>query len=200
MIPSKAMKVVFLMNAETEHTATGGLGNSPKPVYVLNGPNMNLLGVRQPELYGHEMLQDVQDLCVRTGQRVGLTIDFRQTNSEGTLIDQIQEARTKAAAIVINPAAYASTSVGIQDALHTCDFPIIEVNVTNTWKREGFRQTDYTAQIATAQINGCGVNGYVLALEQVTYLLERQQASKDWQKTSCISANAGVLLSWNCSS
>jgi 3-dehydroquinate dehydratase II len=133
---------------------------------------MDLLGERQPDLYGHQTLADIQKLCEDAAVPLGLVIDFRQTNSEGTLVD-LHEARAKAKAIVINPAAYAHTSLAVQDALHACDFPIIEVHMTNTWKRETFRQTDYTAQIATAQINGCGSNGYKLALEQVAFLLQR---------------------------
>lgn len=144
---------------------------SGKPVYVLNGPNLDLLGKRQPDLYGRDSLQDVERLCRETGNRLGLGIEFRQTNSEGGLVDHVHEAREKAAAIIINPAAYAHTSVALQDALHACELPIIEVHLTNTFKREGYRHTDYAAQVATAQINGCGTNGYRLALEQMHHLL-----------------------------
>lgn len=144
-----------------------------KSVYVLNGPNMDLLGKRQPELYGRETLQDVERLCRETGDRLGLGVEFRQTNSEGALVDHVHEAREKASAIVINAAAYAHTSVALQDALHACEIPVIEVHMTNTFKREAYRHTDYTAQVATAQINGCGANGYRLALEQVRHLLDK---------------------------
>lgn len=156
--------------------AAAGTG---KPVFVLNGPNMDLLGKRQPELYGHETLDDVRRLCETTAARHGLSVDFRQSNSEGAIIDDIHAAREHGVAIIINPAAYAHTSIAIQDALHACDdMPIIEVHMTNTWTREAYRHTDYTAQVATAQINGCGVNGYVLAIEQVDYLLQHPPSHK----------------------
>lgn len=163
--------------------ANGGAGGDAagmkKPVFVLNGPNMDLLGKRQPELYGHETLDDVRRLCETTAARHGLGVDFRQSNSEGAIIDDIHAAREHGVAIIINPAAYAHTSIAIQDALHACeDMPIIEVHMTNTWTRESYRHTDYTAQVATAQINGCGVNGYVLAIEQVDYLLQHPPSHK----------------------
>ncbi|MGI4856128.1 MAG: type II 3-dehydroquinate dehydratase [Janthinobacterium lividum] len=158
-------------------TPHGGTAGAKKTVFVLNGPNMDLLGKRQPELYGRETLDDVRRLCEATAAQHGLSVDFRQSNSEGAIVDAIHAAREDGVAIVINPAAYAHTSIAIQDALHACDdMPIIEVHMTNTWTRESYRHTDYTAQVATAQINGCGVNGYVLAIGQVAYLLEHEQA------------------------
>jgi len=142
-------------------------------VFVLNGPNLDLLGQRQPELYGRETLQQVREVCERTAAELGLRIEFRQTNSEGTLVDHIHDARNEAQAIIINPAGYAHTSVAIHDALHTCDMPIYEVHISNTWKRESFRHTDYVATAATGQINGLGTNGYALALRQVAFVLEK---------------------------
>lgn len=140
-------------------------------VYILNGPNLNLLGEREPELYGRETLTQVRELCERTAGEFGLRIDFRQTNSEGTLVDHIQEARTEAHAIIINPAAYAHTSIAVLDALRACEMPIYEVHISNPSRRESFRHVDYTAMAATGQISGCGVHGYALALRQVASLL-----------------------------
>jgi len=143
-------------------------------VFILNGPNLDLLGERQPELYGHETLQQVKELCERTAAELGLQIDFRQTNSEGTLVDHIHDARTRAQALIINPAAYSHTSVAVHDALHACDMPIYEVHISNTWKRDSFRHTDYVAIAATGQLNGLGVNGYALALRQVAFVLQKR--------------------------
>lgn len=142
-------------------------------VFILNGPNLDLLGQRQPELYGHDTLQQVEELCQRTAAELGLRIDFRQTNSEGTLVDYLHEARTQAQAIIINPAAYSHTSIAVHDALHACDMPIYEVHISNTWKRDSFRHTDYVAIVATGQLNGLGINGYALALRQVAAVLQK---------------------------
>ena len=141
---------------------------------LLNGPNLNLLGQREPELYGRETLHELRGLCERTAGELGLRVEFRQTNSEGTLVDHIQEARVQAEAIIINPAAYAHTSIAVFDALQACEMPIYEVHITNTWKRESFRHTDYTAMAATGQITGCGTNGYALALQQVASVLQKR--------------------------
>ncbi len=141
-------------------------------VFILNGPNLDLLGQRQPELYGRATLQEVQELCERTAAELGLRIDFRQTNSEGTLVDHIHEARLHAQAIIINPAAYSHTSIAVHDALHACEMPVYEVHISNTWKRDTFRHTDYVAIVATGQLNGLGINGYALALRQVAAVLQ----------------------------
>jgi len=133
-------------------------------VYVLNGPNLNLLGKRQPEIYGAQTLADVEELCRTTAARFGVIADCRQSNAEHELIDWIQEAREKAAAIVINPAAYSHTSVAILDALNACEFPVIEVHISNIHKREEFRHHSYVSSRADAIIAGCGVQGYELAL------------------------------------
>ena len=144
----------------------------PKVVYVLNGPNLNLLGKREPEIYGHHTLDDVRDLCVTTADDHGLQIVFRQTNAEHELIDWIQEAREEAQAIVINPAAYSHTSIAILDALNACACPVIEVHVSNIHARENFRHHSYVSHRADAVIAGCGVEGYLLALRRISTLLQ----------------------------
>ncbi|OJJ13822.1 type II 3-dehydroquinate dehydratase [Alphaproteobacteria bacterium AO1-B] len=140
-------------------------------VYVLNGPNLNLLGKRQPEIYGAQTLADVEELCRSTAARLGMTADCRQSNAEHELIDWIQEARETAAAIVINPAAYSHTSVAILDALNACEFPVIEVHISNIHKREEFRHHSYVSSRADAVIAGCGVQGYELALTRAASLV-----------------------------
>lgn len=136
-------------------------------VYILNGPNLNLLGKRQPEIYGAQTLEDVQSLCASVASDLGLETTFRQSNAEHELIDWIQEAREKAAAIVINPAAYTHTSVAILDALSACDCPVVEVHISNIHKREEFRHHSFVSLRADAVIAGCGVHGYELALRHV---------------------------------
>jgi 3-dehydroquinate dehydratase-2 len=140
-------------------------------VFVLNGPNLNLLGKRQPEIYGHETLADVEASCRAAGKSLGLTIEFRQSNREYELIEWIHEARERAGAIVINPAAYTHTSVAILDALSTFDGPILEVHISNIHKREPFRHRSFVSAVASGVIAGCGVQGYGLALQRVAQLL-----------------------------
>lgn len=140
-------------------------------VYVLNGPNLNLLGTRQPEIYGRETLADVETLCRFTADRLGLEIDFRQTNHEGVLVDSIQEARLKAAAIVINAGAYTHTSVAMLDALNAFDKPVIEVHLSNIFKREAFRHHSYVSPAARGGIFGLGPKGYALALEALADII-----------------------------
>ncbi|MDQ6860057.1 MAG: type II 3-dehydroquinate dehydratase [Verrucomicrobiota bacterium] len=147
--------------------------NPARPlVFILNGPNLDLLGDRQPEIYGRETLEELQANCERRAEELGLRIEFRQTNSEGTLVDHIHDARAAARAIIINPAAYAHTSIAVLDALLACEMPIMEVHISNPATREDFRHIDYTARAATGVINGCGTNGYLLALQQVATLLK----------------------------
>lgn len=140
-------------------------------IFVLNGPNLNLLGKRQPEIYGHETLADVEADCRSTGKQLKLEIDFRQTNAESQLIDWIHEARSQAGGIVINPAAYSHTSVAVLDALKTCEFPIMEVHISNIHQREEFRHHSYVSHVATGVICGCGTQGYTLALHRLERLL-----------------------------
>jgi 3-dehydroquinate dehydratase-2 len=141
-------------------------------VVVLNGPNMNMLGLRQPELYGRATLDDVEALCAETGEQLGLAIDFRQTNFEGELISWVQECRGKAAGIVINPAGYTNTSIALMDALLAVELPVIEVHITNMHRREEFRHHSYVSRAATGVICGLGVGGYALALTAMADLLE----------------------------
>jgi 3-dehydroquinate dehydratase-2 len=145
-------------------------------VYVLNGPNLNLLGKRQPEIYGHETLADVEAACRRVGAELGLTIRFHQSNREYELIDWVHEAREDAAGIVINPAAFTHTSVALLDALKTCDVPIFEVHISNVHQRESFRHHSYVSLVATGVIAGLGTQGYTLALQRLARLIESTPA------------------------
>ena len=142
-----------------------------KLVYILNGPNLNLLGKRQPEIYGHETLADVESDCCATAEELGLTIRFLQSNAEHQLIDWIHEARETAAGMVINPAAFTHTSVAILDALNTCDFPVLEVHISNVHQREAFRHHSYVSLRADGVIAGCGTQGYALALRRLAKLI-----------------------------
>lgn len=143
-------------------------------VLVLNGPNLNLLGTREPAIYGRETLADVAQRCEQAGERLGLAIDFRQSNAEHQLIDWLHEARERVDGIVINPAAYTHTSVAIADALAAIAKPVIEVHISNVHKREAFRHHSYVSPIAEAIIVGCGTQGYVLALERLAVLLDKE--------------------------
>jgi 3-dehydroquinate dehydratase-2 len=145
-------------------------------VYVLNGPNLNLLGKRQPAIYGSETLADVEADCRRVGKELGLEIEFRQSNAEFQLIEWIHEARERASGIVINPAAFTHTSVAILDALNTCEFPIFEVHISNVHKREAFRHHSYVSLVATGVIAGFGTQGYQLALRRLARLLDEAKA------------------------
>jgi 3-dehydroquinate dehydratase-2 len=138
-----------------------------KPIFVLNGPNLNLLGLREPHLYGRETLARIQARCeARAGQH-GFAVDFRQTNHEGELIDWVQAARTQAAGVVLNPAGYGHTSVALLDALRTLDIPILECHLSNPAAREAFRHHSYVSLAATGVICGLGPMGYELAIEAV---------------------------------
>jgi 3-dehydroquinate dehydratase-2 len=140
-------------------------------VYVLNGPNLNLLGKRQPEIYGCETLADVEAECRRTAMEAGLALEFRQTNAEFQLIDWIHEARERACGIVINPAALTHTSVAVLDALNTCEFPILEVHISNIHRREEFRHHSYVSRVAAGVICGFGTQGYPLAIQHMARLI-----------------------------
>ena len=136
-----------------------------KIVYVLNGPNLNLLGIREPETYGHATLADVEKLCVDAAARFGLTADCRQSNREGELIDFIHEAREKGAVgIVINAGGYSHTSIALHDALVGVQIPSVEVHVSNVYARENFRHHSFTARAAFASLCGFGIEGYRLAI------------------------------------
>ncbi len=140
-------------------------------LYVLNGPNLNLLGKRQPEIYGRETLADVEAECRREAKAHGLDLRFHQSNREYDLIDWIHEARETACGIVINPAAFTHTSVAILDALNACDFPVIEVHISNIHKREAFRHHSYVSLRADGVIAGCGTQGYTLAIARIARLV-----------------------------
>ncbi|WP_273502125.1 type II 3-dehydroquinate dehydratase [Paracoccus sphaerophysae] len=137
---------------------------------ILNGPNLNLLGQRQPEVYGRETLADVEAACAALAADLGVQVRFRQSNHEGLIVDWIHEARETAAAIVINPAAYTHTSVAILDALKAFDGPVIEVHISNVHRREPFRHHSYVSLRADGVIAGCGTEGYLLALRRVASL------------------------------
>ena len=140
-------------------------------VLVLNGPNLNLIGTREPAVYGNETIQDIEDACVAKASKVGVKIDFRQSNHEGILIDWIQEATSHSAGIVINPGAYTHTSIAIMDAISSIDIPVIEVHISNVYNREAFRHTSYVSKVASGVLAGFGTYGYILALDAMTRLI-----------------------------
>lgn len=143
----------------------------PPLIAVLNGPNLNLLGTREPEKYGIATLDDVEALCAEAAEELGLAIDFRQTNLEGELISWVQEARGSAAGIIINPAGYSHTSIALMDALLAVDLPVIEVHITNIHRREAFRHLSYVSRAAVGVICGLGVGGYALALRAIAGII-----------------------------
>lgn len=145
-----------------------------KPIYVLNGPNLNMLGLREPAVYGRESLADIEKRASERAKAVGLTIDFRQSNTEGELVDWIQEARDKAQGIILNAGAYSHTSIAILDALQAAELPVIEVHLSNLFRREPFRQHSYVTSAAKGLICGLGAKGYELALEAMAELLATQ--------------------------
>ena len=142
-----------------------------KPIYVLNGPNLNLLGVREPEIYGAETLDDVRVRCERRAAGLGLEVVFRQSNHEGELIDWVHEARESSSAVVINPAGYGHTSVALLDALKTLNQPIIECHLSNPASRERFRRFTYVSLAATGTVSGFGASSYELAIEAAAGLI-----------------------------
>jgi 3-dehydroquinate dehydratase-2 len=137
----------------------------PKPIYVLSGPNLNLLGTREPEIYGHQTLDDVRGLCEARAKALGYEVVFRQSNHEGELVDWIQEARDNASALVLNPAAYGHTSVAILDALKMLSIPVVECHLSNPAAREPFRRKTYVSLAATGVVSGFGAKSYELAVE-----------------------------------
>ena len=141
-------------------------------IFVLNGPNLNMLGVREPHIYGSDTLADIEAACAERAADLGLDVDFRQSNLEGQIIDWIHEARQGADGIVLNPAGFTHTSVAIHDALKIADVPIIEVHLTNTHRREPWRQHSYISLVATGVIMGLGAQGYLLALDAMARILE----------------------------
>jgi 3-dehydroquinate dehydratase-2 len=143
-----------------------------KTIYVLNGPNLNALGSREPEKYGHSTLADVEKLCRDTAKRFGLEVDFRQSNHEGEIVDAFHEAKKKkAVGVVINPAGYTTTSVAILDAIYAVQLPTVEVHITNIHQREEYRHHSYISKGARGVICGLGVEGYALAVAGLASLI-----------------------------
>ena len=138
-----------------------------KIIYILNGPNLNLLGEREPEIYGSESINDIQKLTEQFAKSKNIEIIFKQTNHEGELIEMIHDARKKSDGLIINPAGYTHTSVAIYDALLSLDIPIIEVHISNIYKREKFRHSSYVSMVANSVISGFGIDGYIFALESM---------------------------------
>ena len=147
----------------------------PKPIFVLNGANLNLTGLREPSIYGAETLDDIRRRTEQRARALGLTVDFRQSNSEGDLVNWIQEAREGADGIVLNAGAYTHTSVAILDALNAASRPVIEVHLSNIFRREPFRHTSYVTPAAHGIICGFGPKGYELAVEAMADLLAKSR-------------------------
>ncbi len=147
--------------------------NASHTILLLNGPNLNLLGTREPEIYGHDTLADVEQLCRETAASLGFELRAVQSNHEGVLIDAIHEARTTAAGIVMNPGAFTHTSVALADAISGVQLPAIEVHISNVHQREAFRHHSFISPVASSIIVGAGVNGYKLAVQQLAHLLGR---------------------------
>ena len=141
-------------------------------VLVINGPNLNLLGVREPATYGRETLADIEEACLERAAELDLTVDFRQSNHEGQLVDWIQEARESADGIILNAGGYTHTSIAILDALKASELPVIEVHLSNIHRRESFRRHSYVSEVAQGVICGLGAHGYLLALEAMARLVE----------------------------
>ena len=148
-----------------------------KPIYVLNGPNLNLLGTREPEIYGRASLADIEKACVERAAQLGRTIVFRQSNVEGELVNWLQEARDKAAAVILNAGAYTHTSVALHDAIKAIAIPVIETHLTNPAAREDFRHVSLVGQAAQGVIAGFGATSYLLAIEAAALLAQQQGQS-----------------------
>ena len=141
-------------------------------VFILNGPNLNLLGVRDPSIYGHDTLGDIEERCTARAASLGLEIDFRQTNHEGQIVDWIQEARESADGIILNAGALTHTSVAVLDALAAAELPVVEVHLSNIFRRDRFRRHSYVSLAANGVICGLGAHGYELALDAMARLIE----------------------------
>ena len=148
-------------------------------VFILNGPNLNLLGVRDPSIYGRDTLGDIEERCTARAAALSLEIDFRQTNHEGQLVDWIQEARESADGIVLNAGALTHTSVALLDALSAAGLPVIEVHLSNIFRRESFRHHSYVSLAANGVICGLGAQGYELALDAIAGLIEGESDEAD---------------------
>jgi 3-dehydroquinate dehydratase-2 len=143
-------------------------------ILILNGPNLNLLGTRQPEVYGHETLGDIEAMCRAHAEALGLALDFAQSNHEGALIDAIHAARGQHDGIILNAGAYTHTSIALMDAISSAQVPTIELHLSNVHARESFRHRSYIARVALGVICGFGAQGYVLAIDALRTHLERR--------------------------
>ena len=141
------------------------------PIYILNGPNLNLLGVREPKVYGTTTLPQIEKMCADQAKRHGLSIVFRQSNREGEIVDHLQEARTSGSAVIINPAGYGHTSIAILDSIQACGLPVIEVHLSNIHRREPYRNHSYVSKGATGIVMGLGAQGYLRAVDAVAEIL-----------------------------
>ena len=148
---------------------------NPSRVLILNGPNLNMLGVREPSIYGRDTLEDIAENSMKRAGELGLELDFRQSNLEGELVTWIQQARGTAAGIIINPGAYGHTSIALLDALLISELPIIEVHLSNIFRREEFRHHTYVSQAASGIICGLGAQGYLLALDALATILKSKK-------------------------
>ena len=148
-------------------------------VFILNGPNLNLLGVRDPSIYGHDTLADIEERCLARAAALDLQIDFRQTNHEGQLVDWIQEARESAEGVILNAGALTHTSVAVFDALSAAGLPVIEVHLSNIFRRESFRHHSYVSLAANGVICGLGAQGYELALDAIAQLIDTEPDEAD---------------------
>ena len=149
------------------------------PIHILNGPNLNLLGSREPEIYGTATLAEIEKACAGAGQGHGFAIVFNQSNKEGELVELIQAARGTASAVIINAAAYTHTSVAVLDALKMLEIPVIEVHLSNPARREDFRHKSYVAMGATGTITGLGLNSYLLAIDAVAAIFKEKRQGQD---------------------
>jgi 3-dehydroquinate dehydratase-2 len=155
----------------------------PKPIFVLNGPNLNMLGVREPAVYGRETLEDVRQRTETRARSLGLAVDFRQSNMEGELVTWIQEAREAADGIILNAGAYTHTSIAILDALTAAEKPVIELHLSNVFRRESFRHHSYVSPAAQGVICGFGPMGYELAIEAMADLLKKAGSGRTTART-----------------
>jgi 3-dehydroquinate dehydratase-2 len=164
------------MATKRSHEGMHGRSSRAPTVLVVHGPNLNLLGVREPEIYGYTTLPEIDRQMIELGSELGIAVECFQSNSEGAIIDRIQAARGKIDAMIINPAAYTHTSIAIRDALSALDAPVIETHLSNVYKREPFRHHSTVADIAEGRIMGFGSDGYMLALRAAAALIERRLA------------------------
>jgi len=141
-------------------------------ILVIHGPNLNMLGTREPDIYGHQTLADINSALKAQADRLGLDIETYQSNHEGDIVDQIQQAQDSFQGIIINPAAYTHTSIAIRDAISLLNIPVVEVHISNIYQRESFRQKSMISAIVTAQISGFGSQGYLLALDGLAQILQ----------------------------